>query len=83
MPGKSEPRAAELKGFDDFDYFGGLSVDGEAIALEPDELMDPELLDFLSADIAPVSADPEFKERLREQLWAMVIEDDLTKTKPH
>ncbi len=31
-----------------------------------------ELRDFLEADLVDVRADPEFKERLRRQLWKMV-----------
>lgn len=36
-----------------------------------------ELLDFLAADIDPVPADPVFRERLREELWSMVLDDQL------
>lgn len=36
-----------------------------------------ELLDFLAADIDPVAADPAFRERLREELWAMVLDGQL------
>ena len=31
-----------------------------------------ELREFLEADLIDVRADPEFKERLRRRLWAMV-----------
>jgi hypothetical protein len=31
-----------------------------------------ELREFLEADLVDVPVDPEFKERLRKQLWAMV-----------
>ncbi len=31
-----------------------------------------ELREFLEADLHDVQADPEFKERLRQRLWAMV-----------
>ena len=33
------------------------------------------LLDFLAADVAPVSADPAFRDRLREELWEMVLDE--------
>lgn len=33
-----------------------------------------ELREFLEADLADVPVDPEFKERLRERLWALVQE---------
>ena len=35
-------------------------------------LADDELLEFLEADADPIPADPEFRARLREQLWGMV-----------
>ena len=31
-----------------------------------------ELKEFLEADLLDVDADPEFKERLRQRLWALV-----------
>jgi len=34
-----------------------------------------ELLDFLAADVDPVPADPAFRERLREELWEMVVDE--------
>ena len=36
-------------------------------SVHPDELRE-----FLEADLLGVQADPEFKERLREKLWALV-----------
>jgi hypothetical protein len=36
------------------------------------EFTTEELEDFLKADHLPVQADPDFKERLREELWDMV-----------
>ena len=36
------------------------------------EFTTEELEDFLRADHLPVQADPDFKERLREELWDMV-----------
>ena len=34
-----------------------------------------ELVEFLEADLLDVSADPEFKERLRKSLWEMLSND--------
>ena len=36
------------------------------------EFSTEELLEFLEADQLPVEADPEFRERLRSELWALV-----------
>ena len=36
------------------------------------EFTTEELLEFLEADHAPVEADPDFRERLREELWEIV-----------
>lgn len=36
------------------------------------EFSTEELLEFLEADQHPVEADPAFRERLREELWALV-----------
>jgi hypothetical protein len=36
------------------------------------EFTTEELLEFLEADHAPVQADPEFRERLREELWELL-----------
>ena len=41
------------------------------------EVSDEELLDFLAADIDPVEANPEFKRKLREQLWAIISQNSL------
>ena len=38
---------------------------------------DAELLDFLAADLDPVPADPAFRERLREELWEMVVDEGI------
>ena len=35
-----------------------------------------ELREFLEGDFLDVRADPEFKERLRERLWRMLLERD-------
>ena len=40
------------------------------------EAFDPaEFAEFLEADDSPVPANPAFKERLRQQLWSMVLEN--------
>ena len=38
---------------------------------------DPELLDFLAADVDPVPADPAFRERLRDELWDMIVDEGI------
>jgi hypothetical protein len=43
-------------------------VGGEIAA----EFSTEELLEFLEADHLPVEADPEFRERLRSELWSLV-----------
>ncbi len=40
-----------------------------------------ELLDFLAADLDPVPADPVFRERLRGELWDMVVDGRFVRTK--
>ena len=50
-----------------------MPVEGMLDDIDPDELRD-----FLAADLLDVDADPGFKERLREKLWAL-IELDLNK----
>lgn len=51
--------------------------------LDPGEGFDPaEFADFLEADDSPMPADPAFKERLRQRLWAMVRENAKTTTPP-
>jgi hypothetical protein len=41
--------------------------------LEAEEVFDPaEFAEFLRADDAPIPIDPEFKQRLRRQLWSLV-----------
>ncbi len=44
-----------------------------------DEVSDQELLDFLAADNDPVEANPAFKRKLREQLWAMIRENNMSR----
>jgi hypothetical protein len=48
-----------------------------------EEFDEEELLDFLAADLDPVPADPDFRENLREQLWALVRERTTSLPKDH
>lgn len=50
--------------------------DSGALAIE-EAALEAELLDFMTADLGPVQADPVFRERLREELWDMVVKDGL------
>ena len=52
---------------------GASAQAGEAV-LE-DAALDAELMDFLEADLDPVPADPAFRERLRDELWEMIVEE--------
>jgi hypothetical protein len=36
------------------------------------EFSTEELLEFLEADVLPIEADPEFRERLRSELWTLL-----------
>ena len=62
-----------------------------SLALEPDaaaftdelEISDAELQEFLEADLEPPQADPEFREQLREQLWAMVESGEVGRRRDH
>lgn len=64
MPVDPEPRMDEaLAGTLCLDELGG-DAEGR------------ELLDFLSADVDPIPADPVFRERLREELWRFVQHGD-------
>ena len=56
-----------------------LSSLDSAASLTGDEVSDPELLDFLAADHDPAEANPDFKRKLREQLWAMVRDHYMTR----
>ena len=38
---------------------------------------DSDLMEFLAADFEPVEADPEFKRKLRDELWALVQRDEM------
>jgi hypothetical protein len=44
-----------------------------------DEVSDEELLEFLAADDDRVEANPIFKRKLREKLWAMIRENNRTR----
>ena len=52
---------------------------GAAGTTAEEEVSDDELLEFLAADDDPVEADPAFKRRLREQLWAMIRANNQTR----
>jgi hypothetical protein len=54
---------------------GGDRISGRDLELFEESAMEinpDELREFLEADLLAVQADPEFKERLRERLWALV-----------
>jgi 2-hydroxy-3-keto-5-methylthiopentenyl-1-phosphate phosphatase len=56
----------------------GSGQDREALKMMEDILSDfsiDELREFLEADLVDVKVDPEFKERLRKQLWDLVQEN--------
>ena len=57
------------------------SSSGDAVldASWEDAQGDPELLEFLASDLDPIPANPEFRERLREELWEMVVDDQRAK----
>lgn len=40
---------------------------------------DEELAAFLAADYEPVEADPEFKRKLRDQLWSLIQSNEMTR----
>ena len=48
------------------------------VADQPDEA---ELLDFLASDLDPVPADPAFRERLRDDLWEMLEDARVERSK--
>ncbi len=60
------------------EMFGG-NFAGEVTS----EVDEAELLDFLAADHEPVSADPVFREELRDQLWALIQEGVGMRPKDH
>jgi hypothetical protein len=47
------------------------------------EIDEGELLEFLAADYDPPSADPAFRERLRNELWELVQEGASMRRKDH
>ncbi|MEM9175105.1 MAG: hypothetical protein AAGC67_07710 [Myxococcota bacterium] len=59
--------------------FPGVGGVGAAALEQADSAgpLDPELLDFLAADVDPVPADPAFRERLRDELWDMIVDERL------
>lgn len=67
------------------------SLNRHALALEPDasiftealEITDGELLEFLACDLDPTEADPEFREKLKEELWEMVEDGRLGQRRDH
>ena len=63
---------------------GAHSSSGVAALDEPwgDAEGDPELLEFLASDLDPVPVNPEFRERLREELWEMVLDEGRAKGQP-
>jgi hypothetical protein len=64
---------------------GAHSSSGVAALDEPwgDAEGDPELLEFLASDLDPVPVNPEFRERLREELWEMVLDEGRAKGQPY
>jgi len=61
----------------------GDSNEAVADALFAAELGDLELVDFLAGDLDPVSADPVFREELREKLWTLVQDGAVQPPKDH
>jgi hypothetical protein len=52
---------------------------GEAVL--DDAVDERELLEFMALDIDPVPADPVFRERLKEELWEMVLNEGASRAK--
>ncbi len=48
-------------------------------SMDDADVSEEDLLEFLAGDIDPVEADPAFKRRLREQLWSLIRENELTR----
>jgi len=59
----------------------GESIRAEVLSgsLTDSEATEEELREFLSADYSGVSADPEFERKLRDQLWTLVQDEQLTR----
>lgn len=64
---------------------GANSSSGVAALDDPwgDAEGDPELLEFLASDLDPVPVNPEFRERLREELWEMVLDEGRAQGQPY
>jgi hypothetical protein len=56
---------------------------GGASLVADEEATEDELREFLAADLAPIEADPDFKEELREQLWSLIREGELARRDDH
>lgn len=54
---------------------GEAVLDPNAPGLGMGSEVDVELLEFLAADVDPVAADPAFRERLRVELWDMIVDE--------
>lgn len=61
----------------------GESLGGVFVEEAMSDFDEEELRDFLAADDTPVPVDTAFKERLRDQLWALVRQGVTTPPKPH
>ena len=65
---------------------GGVPVDlAQQMVAEEEtpEIDEHELHEFLAADHDPIPADPVFREELRDQLWALVQDGVITRSKDH
>lgn len=63
---------------------GDLAAIATVLADEAEQEIDEvELLEFLAADHDPVQADPEFRERLRDRLWALVQAGAIARPRDH
>lgn len=70
------------------DGAGGASPRDLAVATFADETTLPEfdeveLREFMAADDDPVTADPAFREQLRDRLWTLVLKGGITRPKNH
>ena len=75
-PTKIRPGRATFDGPEGRDDLAGVVGPGAGgAAVLEDGFNESELLDFMAADVDPVPADPAFRDRLREQLWSMVVEE--------
>ena len=68
--------------FDAVDAEALAGVDGGGAAVLEDGFSDAELMEFMAADVDPVPADPVFRDRLREQLWEMVVDERVAGRRP-